>query len=145
MSALSVVLSEFFQGIPESQTAYAAAHGLDRSILNRTVKGADVPGPDTARQIISTLPKEKWQGRATAAWVQDRTPEELRALVITLPHDSRGEEVPAIKQLPDDLPPDLREALLWFAQMAVTHPEIRTLLFSLRRSLSARVERPQER
>jgi len=133
MSALSAVLEEFFRVAGLTQIAFAADKDLDRGTLNRAVRGSVAIGEAAASKIIRALPAE-WQGKALAGWLTDQTPSDLRSHINIL---ANGLTVAADeRQLPVELTPALRSAILWLAEAALTHREIRDVVLNLFRALS---------
>ncbi len=132
MSALSNVLDDFFRTEKTTQKAFADDLNLDATTLNKVTKGARA-GVELASKVIRGLP-EQYRQQALSAWLTDQTPPDLRSLVCIAPNDAvMREDSP---QLPEALSADLRRAIIWLAEQAQIHVELRDLVMNLFRSLA---------
>lgn len=135
MYHLQEVLSDYFKG-SEKQTDFAERNKIERGMLNRAVKGTKRAGADLAARIIGGLPAE-WQAKAAVAWLKDQTWASIRESVLIFPNESVVREEPSRPELPEALAADVRSDIIWLAERALIHPEVRQLVAALRKALTS--------
>lgn len=130
MSHVSNALQRALGAIHTNQTALAQRAGIDRTMLNRYVKGSATLGAESLARLLEVLPVEH-QAELTAAFARDWIPEPYHHLVTIEP--SSGQvilaETPPV--LPEELDAEFRDALLYLAHRGLLHSEIRDMVLRL--------------
>lgn len=124
MSNVSAALHAALEDLDWSQTELAARADIDRTMLNRYVRGTGPLGADNLTPLLRTLPSPH-DAALLAAYLRDLIPSDKAGLVSILCDSIAREDPP---ELPAGLDPDLRKDIIFLAQKAQVHTEIKDLI-----------------
>lgn len=127
MSYVSAALTRAVKELHISQTKLSESSGVQRGMLNRYMRGAQL-GQDNLPKLVAALP-EPHKSALVAAYARDWVPEAEQSLVQI--SSANGHTAPAAVVLPPDLDPDLRDALIYLAERGLRHPQIRDMVLQL--------------
>jgi hypothetical protein len=138
MSHLALALDSAISELSLTQQGLAALAKITSPQVNRAVRGKPGVGLKTAVALANALPPPH-NAAAMAGWLRDqlsRVPD-ISALVTIYSTPQQIRETTRPATLPEELDADSRRILLWLAEKAVEHVDVRDALASLEKAAKA--------